>query len=144
MTTAFLALTTAVQTALAAALPGVQVLRGRAVPAGTGAQQYVLVNIDHTRGQALEIASGPTQWETVLGIVLYQRAAIGSDAEASIDATLGALWDAVAAIARPSGVVGMQLDPAIQWDLDEADHVVASASLVLRITHLTQAALAAP
>jgi len=144
--TAFLAITDAIKAALqgAPALAGVQVLRGRAVPVSAGGDQAILVNVKGARAVQLDINGDSMQWETTVAITVFQRAAIGSDAEAAIDPLLASVWATVVAIVPPAGVFGMTLDPSIQWDLDEADQIVVSAALSLRVTHYTTgAALAA-
>lgn len=141
---AFLALTEALRAALAAALPGVQVTRGRAVPLSAGTDQGVLINAKASRAAQLDINGDALQWETTVAVTLYARAAINSDAEAAIDPLLLSVWAALVGITPPAGVYGITLDPSITWDIEEADQVLVSASMALRINHYTTgAALAA-
>lgn len=143
---AFLGLTDLVRDALLAspALAGGRIKRGRAVPVGDQADSAITVNIIRSRAQQLDLEGQSLQWETVVAVTVYARAAAGTDAEATIDPLLLAVWARLLGITAPAGVFGITLDPAIQWDVDEADHTVVSASLSLRITHLTTgAALAA-
>ncbi|MBK9363000.1 MAG: hypothetical protein IPM99_18800 [Rubrivivax sp.] len=143
---AFLGLTDAVRDALLAnpALAGGNVQRGRGVPLPAGSSQGIDVSIASSRAQPLGLAHGSVQWESVVIVTCKARASAATDAEAAIDPLLVAAWQRLLAMTVPEGVSGMVLDPAIQWDIEEADQPVAAASLALRITHITNtAALAA-
>lgn len=144
--TAFLALTDALKAALQAApaLAGVPVVRGRAVPFAAGVDRGIALNIKASRATQLDINGDSMQWDTTVAIALFQRAAVNSDAEAAIDPLLASVWATVVGLTPPAGVYGMTLDPSIQWDVEEADQIVVSATMALRISHYTTgAALAA-
>ncbi len=143
---AFLGLTDAVRDALLAnpALAGGNVQRGRGVPLPAGSSQGIDVSIASSRAQPLGLADGALQWESTVVVTCKARASAATDAEAAIDPLLVATWQRLLGMTAPAGVSGMALDPAIQWDIEEADQPVAAASLALRITHITNtAALAA-
>lgn len=143
---AFLDLTTLVADALLSspALAGGRVKRGRAVPVGDEADSAITVNVVRSRAAQLDLEGQALQWETTVAVTLYARCAAGVDAEATIDPLLVAVWARLLGITAPAGVFGITLEPAIQWDVDEADATVVSASLSLRINHITNgAALAA-
>ena len=143
---AFLGLTDAVRDALLAnpALASGNVKRGRNVPMGSSVQQAIDISAAASRGQPLGLGDGSIQWETTLFIVCKARADASGDAEAALDPLLVATWQRLLGMALPVGVSGIALEPAVQWDVDEADQPVGTAALALRITHITTtAALAA-
>lgn len=143
---AFLVLTDLVRDALlqSPALAGGRIKRGRATPVGDEADSAITVNVIRSRASQLDLEGQSLQWETAIAVTVYARAAAGVDAEAAIDPLLVSVWDRLLGIAAPASVFGITLEPAIQWDVDEADATVVSASLSLRINHITTgAALAA-
>ena len=73
------------------------------------------------------------------------RATSQQDGEEAIDELLGPVWAALLAMPTPAGASGIALDPLIAIAVDEADQTVTTATLALRITHITTAAtLSAP
>ena len=73
-------------------------------------------------------------------VELYARAAASADGEQAIDPLLAAAWQRLQGVTPPPGVLGLQLEPSIDWDVDEADQTISKATLALRITHITTAA----
>lgn len=143
---AFLSITTAVRDALlqSPALAGGNVARGRNLPLAAADSQGIDVSIAASRAQPLGLADGSLQWETTVVVTCKARADASGDAEAAIDPLLVSTWQRLLAMPLPAGASGITLDPAIQWDIEEADQPLAAASLSLRITHITTtAALAA-
>ena len=143
---AFLGLTDLVRDALldTPALAGGRVRRGRAVAVQAEEASAITVNVARSRASQLDIEGQALQWETTIVVTVYARASVGQDGEAAIDPLLVSTWARLLGITLPAGVFGITLDPAIQWDVDEADTTVVSASLSLRINHITTgAALAA-
>lgn len=143
---AFLALTDAVRDALLTgpALAGGNVQRGRNVPLQASAPQGIDISAAASRGQPLGLHDGSVQWETTIVIVCKARADAAGDAEAALDPLLVATWQRLLGMTLPAGVSGIALEPAINWDIEEADQPIGSAALSLRITHITTtAALAA-
>jgi hypothetical protein len=141
MSTAFLAITDAVLSCLQAApaLAGGRVTRGRATAVSATSQTAIAVNAARSRAEPLSMDGSALQWETTVVVTLFGRAAAGSDAEAAIDPLLVSTWDRLQSLTAPPGVVDVALDPSITWDVDEADQTVVTASLALRITHITTA-----
>lgn len=139
---AFLSLTDVVRDALLStpALAGGRVRRGRAVSVQAEEASAITVNLARSRATELDLQGQALQWETAIVVSFYARASAGQDGEAAIDPLLVSTWGRLYAITPPAGVVGITLDPAIQWDVDEADTTVVSASLTLRITHITTTA----
>lgn len=137
--TAFLDITAAVRDALLAspALAGGNVNRGRNVPLAASAVQGIDVGIGSAQAQPLGMANPALQWESTVIVTCKARAAAGTDAEAAVDPLLAATWARLLAMPAPAGVVAMTLEPAVRWDVEEADQPLAAASLALRVTHLT-------
>lgn len=137
--TAFLAVTDAVRDALLAApaLAGGNVNRGRNVPLAASATAGIDVGIGAAQAQPLGLAGQTLQWETTVIVTCKARATAGTDAEAAVDPLLSSTWARLLAMTAPAGVVAMTLEPSVRWDVEEADHPLAAASLALRITHLT-------
>lgn len=143
---AFLGLTDAVRDALLAspALAGGNVKRGRNVPMSLSADQGIDISAAASRGQPLGLGDGSIQWDTTIVIVCKARADATGDAESALDPLLVSTWQRLLGMTLPPGVSGIALEPAIQWDGDEADQPIGTAALSLRITHITTtAALAA-
>ena len=144
MTTAFLALSTAITDALRPVVSTRvgNVLRGRRVSLAQGQTQGLRINSVQHAAKPLDLAGAHLQWETTLVVGILARATSDSDAEATLDPLLAAVWQALAALTAspPAGCFGIVLDPQIGIDLDEADQTVTVASLALRITHITDGA----
>lgn len=142
--TAFLALSDAVLAMLqqAPALAGGNIRRGRRIPVPEGVDQAIDVHVERSSGQVTDLDGSGLAWDTAVAIDLYARAADGTDAEQAIDALLAAVSARIAAAVPPDDVMSWLLDPAIQWELDEADDTLVLASLVLRVQHFTDAQFA--
>ncbi len=144
---AFADITDAVRDALlqAPALAAGNVNRGRSVPLPADAEQAIDVAMASSRAQPLSLSDTlAMQWESVVVVVCKARGNASTDAEDAIDPLVTAAWQRLLAMTAPAGVTGMTLDPVIQWGLDEADQPLATATLSLRLTHITTtAALAA-
>lgn len=142
MATAFLSITGAIKAALVglAALDGGQVYRGRDVVLPSTAQRGIRINTIRHAGKALDVAGTHLQWTGDVAITLMARATSSQDGEEVIDALLGPVWAALLAMPVPAGVIGLTLDPLVAIGVDEADQTVSTATLALRITHITNAA----
>lgn len=142
---AFLGLGDAVVSALSAgpALAGGRIRRGRAVPVPASHASAIDVHVQRSTADNQFLSGSLLRWETVVGIDLYARAAAGTDGEAAIDTLLGDVFARMGAAVPPSGVLGWVLEPAIVWDVAEADTTLVQASLALRVSHFTTTDLAA-
>ena len=145
MSSAFLGLTDAVVTVLSAAtaLAGGRIRRGRGVPVPKEHATAIDVHIQRSTADTVLLSGGLLQWQSLIGIDLYARAAAGTDGESAIDQLLTDTFTRMGAATPPTGVISWTLDPAIQWDVLESDQTLAQASLVLRVTHFSTTALAA-
>lgn len=143
MPTAFLALTDAVVDALRADPPlAPDIARGRGTPAGLGKGTAIRVGVATGKARALDL-DGTLKWETVIVVELFARAAANADGEQAIDPLLSAAWQRLQGVTPPPGVLGLQLEPSIGWDVDEADQTIVRAQLALLVVHTTGPALAA-
>lgn len=140
---AFLAIGDAVLAALSAgpALAGGNIRRGRRVPVPLEHSQAIDIHVQRSTADNQFLSGGVLLWQTLVGIDLYARAAAGVDGETAIDALLAAVFARMASATPPDGVLGWVLEPAIQWDVDEADATIVQASLALRVSHYTTTAL---
>lgn len=141
----FLAITTAVADALrqSPALAA-DIQRGRATPAGLGKTMAIRVAMANSTAKPIDLDGADMLWQSSIVVALYARAAAGVDGEQSIDQLFIDTWARLQALTAPPGVVGMTLDPTVQWDEEEADQTLTVVRIVLRITHRTTgAALAA-
>lgn len=142
----FLAITDAVRDALLAdpALAGGRVRRGRALQVSAEEASGIAVNVIRSRADPLDLRGQSLQWETQVAVTVYARAPAGSDGESAVDPLLVSAWARLLDMTPPAGALAVTLDPAVQWDVDEADATIASAQLSLRVVHITTgAALAA-
>lgn len=142
---AFLGLTDAVVTALSAAtaLADGHIRRGRGVPVPAAWTSAIDVHIQRSTADQAYLTGSLLLWQTFIGIDIYARAAAGSDGEAGIDTLLAAVFARMAAATPPTGAIGWTIDPAIQWDVVDADQPLAQASLLLRVQHYTTTDLSA-
>lgn len=125
------------------ALAGGNVRRGRRVPVPANVPQAIDVHVQRSTADNAQLAGDLLQWDTLVGIDLYARAAALGDGEAAIDPLLQAVFARLTTAPAPAGAIAWALAPAIQWDVDEADQTLVQASLALRITHFTTTDLAA-
>lgn len=144
MSSAFLGLSDAVVTALntPTALAGGRIRRGRGVPVPTSHATAIDVHVQRSTADTQYLSGSLLRWETLVGIDLYARAAAGTDGEAAIDTLLQDVFTRMAGATPPSGVIGWVLEPAITWDVAEADVPLVQASLALRVSHFTSTDLA--
>lgn len=140
--TAILTLTTPIKAALVGlpALNGGKVYRGRDVVLPRDEQRGIRINTVRHAGKTLDVAGTHLLWTGDLAITLMARATSKQDGEEAIDELLGPVWAALLAMPAPPGANGIALDPLIAIALDEADQTVTTATLALRITHITTAA----
>jgi hypothetical protein len=142
---AFLNLSDAVKAALmqAPALASGNVRRGRRLPVPTDQAQSIDIHVQRSSADNQFLSGGMLRWDTLVAIDLYARASAGTDGETAIDGLLASVFTRMAAATPPPGVIGWVLEPAIQWDIDEADQTLAQASVALRVSHFTTTDLAA-
>lgn len=138
----FLGITGAVLAALKAGTPlhpGVgSVVRGRRLVAPAGDKWRVTINAKRHAGSALDMSGADLQWDTLVGLDISIRAASDEDAEAAMDPLIQSVWQRLTAMTLPVGVLAATIDPQITLDFDEVDQTVATATLVLRVTHVTR------
>lgn len=143
MASAFLSLRDGVVAALLAdpAVAGGRVRPGRGTPLPEEWDSGVFVGVVRARGQRVALHGPARQWDTGIAVQASLRGtAPDADVEAALDALLVEVYARLDALTPPPGVHAVTLDPAITWEVDEADRPVISATLVLVITHTTTTA----
>lgn len=139
MTTAFVSLATAVQTALAGApaLAGGRVYLNRLAPIAAAHDTAVVVRLVQTTGR--EVALGAHDWTSEIDVECYARAATGADPSAAVDSLLESVWARLVAINAASlDAMALQLNPAITWQYDDgAEKPTACATVRMQVRHRT-------
>lgn len=137
---AFSDITAALQALLLQAPPlaGGRVWRGRLQPLAQEHDTAVVLRI--LRAPSVSgLLGNPLLWESRIAVDCHARAAVGQDPEDAVDALLMAVYARLAAAGQfAPGVSDAFADPAIEWDVDEADTALATATLVLSVRHQTQ------
>jgi hypothetical protein len=116
----------------------------RDVPLGKSEQRDVLITTLQAAGQLLTMDGSNTHWDTHVQVALRVRCAPAENAMQASDLLLQDVWPRLHALQPMSGVRTITVEPRITWDRDEADTTVAVARLMVRISHITGAALAPP
>jgi hypothetical protein len=84
--------------------------------------------------------AAPKDWETLLGVEILARGLTPEVAEDAVDALLGPVYARLAGWVPPGlAVEDAASEPAITWDTDEGEDAVARATVVVRLTHRTNA-----
>lgn len=138
MTTAFLAIAASIRAALAADLPLAdgRVFLNRLRPLPVGAVTALVVRLEQSRAQ--EEVIGAHDWDTGLVIECYARGTSDADPDDAVHALLVDAWARLAALDSGAlGVMSIALNPAIDWQYDDADGAFVCASVRLQVTHRT-------
>lgn len=138
MSTAFRAIAMAIAASLSAApaLAGVPVFQNRLKPLPEDRMTAVVVRKEGSNGQ--EAVLGMVDWQTDYAIECYGRGAPGTDPDAAADDLLQAVWARMAVIDLSTyQVMGVTLNPGINWDYGEAETPFACAIFRLQIIHRT-------
>jgi hypothetical protein len=131
MTTAFLALQSAIAAALAPAIPlgSVSLNRRRPIPAGQSSA--IALHLDQTSGD--ETVLGMLDWTTNFSVECYAKATAGADPAGAVDALFADVWARLSAIdAGALNAIAVTINPQLDWQYDETD-----ASLVCVVTRLS-------
>ena len=134
-----------VQTAIVAALMANPALaagnvRPNAVrPMSAGINAGVVVRLVASDAVQPQVIGGPFEWRTVFHIECMARAASGaSEPIAAVDGLLASAWERLTGMAPGSdGVTDVQLKPSIRWQVDDAETPLASALIVMQVSHIT-------
>lgn len=140
---AFTQIAAAVVTALLLPTPvaGGRVYRGRRGPLPAEHESMVVVPLGRSTGDSAGVSEGPTDWTTEIQVECHARGTDLVPVDDAVDALLSDVYARLAALALPAlGVMHVVLDPEIEWDYLEADTLLASATLTLRIVHRTHGA----
>lgn len=136
MTTAFLAVQSAIAAAVAPALSGGVVGLNRLRPIPAGQATAIVVRLDQTTGA--EQALGALDWTTSYAVECYAKAATGTDPAAAVDALFADVWTRLAAINSGAiGAMAITLNPQIDWQYDDAETPFVCVLIRLAVQHRT-------
>lgn len=135
----------AIQAAIVAALTAAPAVAGGNVkvnttrPVASSSNLAVVVRLMQSRAATPQILAGPYDWTTSLQIECLARAASGSaDPVAAVDALLETVWARLSTINTAGlGVFDVRMQPAIDWQVDDAESPVCSATVSLLVNHRT-------
>jgi len=143
-----LAIQQAIVAALAAspAVAGGRVWANRLRPLAAGQDTGVVVRLSLSRAQPVQQLSGPMDWQTVYAVECVARGtAPAQDPAQAVDALLAASWSRLSALSLDAlGVIDLRVQPAIDWDYDEAETVLARAAISVQVWHRTAGDSLAP
>jgi hypothetical protein len=122
-------------------ITGDRVERGRMAVLKKGWANGIVVRLVRSSGEPAGVGdTAPIDWTTVVGVEVLARGATPEAAENALDALVAPVFARLSRLALPAlSVLDVAPDPAIQWDAEEGEDVVARASFVLSIVHRTAA-----
>lgn len=137
----------AVQAAIVAALTSAPAAAGGNVRANTvrplsaTQSQGVVVRLLNSRSVGQTVLGGPYDWTSTYQVECLARAAsAAADPVAAVDGLLELVWARLAGINPLAlGAIDVRLQPAIDWQVDDADVPIAAAVISLQIVHRTAA-----
>ena len=135
----------AIQQAIAAALlaaPAVasgNVRQNATRPVASASTQAVVVRLAQSSAATPQVLAGPYTWTTRFEVECLARAAIGTaDPVAAVDTLLEAVWSRLSTLNTTGlGVMDVRMQPTIDWQLDDSETPLASATVYLQVTHRT-------
>lgn len=135
----------AIQAAIVAALTAVPAVAGGNVKANTtrpvasSSSLAVVVRLVQSRAATPQILGGPYDWTTSFQVECLARAANGSaDPVAAVDSLLETVWARLSTLNTTGlGVYDVRMQPAIDWQVDDAEAPVAAATVSLLVNHRT-------
>lgn len=135
----------AIQAAIVAALTAVPAVAGGNVKANTtrpvasSSSLAVVVRLMQSRAATPQILGGPYDWTTSFQVECLARAASGStDPVAAVDSLLETVWARLSTLNTTGlGVYDVRMQPAIDWQVDDAEAPVAAATVSLLVNHRT-------
>lgn len=135
----------AIQAAIVAALSAAPAVAGGNVkvnttrPVAASATLAVVVRLTQSRAATPQILGGPYDWTTSYQIECLARGSSGaSDPVAAVDALLETVWSRLSTLNTTGlGVYDVRMQPAIDWEVDDAETPVAAATVSLLVNHRT-------
>jgi hypothetical protein len=135
----------AIQAAIVAALTAAPAVASGNVKANTtrpvaaSSNLAVVVRMTQSRADTPQILGGPYDWTTSFQVECLARASSGSaDPVAAVDALLELVWARLSALNTTGlGVYDVRMQPAIDWEVDDAETPVAAATVSLLVNHRT-------
>lgn len=141
MSSAFKSLTDALVAAClqTPALAGGRIWANRLRPVSTLQTTAVVVRLVQTR--SAENMLGMLDWQTQFAVECYGRGTTGADPADAVDALLLDVWSRLASVNAASlGAMAVVINPAIEWQFDEAETPMACAIVSLLVQHRTPVA----
>ena len=136
-----LAIQTAIVTALMAApaVAGGNVKANVVRPFSAGQSLACVVRLVQSRAPTPQVLGGFYTWDTRFDVECMARGANGAaDPVAAVDALLELVWQRLSTLPTTGlGVVDVRMQPSIDWQVDEIDLPVASATVSLFVNHRT-------
>ena len=134
MSTAFQIILDGVIAALVStpALADGRVFANRLRPLPVGVCTAIVLRLEHSA--ANETVLGANDWDSAYVVECYARGTVSNDPAAAVDALLGDAWARLAGLdAATLGATSIAINPAINWQYDEADGPVVCASIRLQV-----------
>lgn len=141
MSTAFKSIADGIVAALlvAPALADGRVYANRLRPLHTGVSTAMVLRLEQS--SARETVLGAHDWDSAYVLECYARGTVNADPAAAVDALLASAWARLAGLsAADLGAMAIAVNPAIDWQYDEADAPVVCASVRLQVQHRTPVA----
>jgi len=136
-----------IQSAIVAALLAAPALAGGNVQANTlrplasSKSSAVVVRMLQSRAATPQMISGPYDWVTTYQVECLARGAAGSsESAAAVDGLLMDAWQRLSTLSPAGlGVIDVRMQPAIDWQMDDADTALVAAVISLQVNHRTEA-----
>jgi len=135
----------AIQSAIVAARVAAPAVAGGNVrtnatrPMAAGVSGGVVVRLVQSRAATPQVLGGPYDWTTQYSIECLARSATGSaDPVAAVDALLALVWERLSTLNTTGlGVIDVRMQPAIDWQVDDAETPTVAAVVNLLVNHRT-------
>ncbi len=140
MSTAFLAIQSALLAALSAApaLAGGRISANRLRPIAANQVTALVVRLDASEGT--EYTLGTVNWQSAYTVECYARAAAGADPSGAVDDLLASTWARLSALSFETLGASVSLNPRIDWQYDADETSVVCAVIRLTAQHQTTTA----
>ena len=140
---AHLSIQSAIVSALLAApaLAGGNVQANTLRPVSSSKTSAVVVRLLQSRAATPQTLGAGYDWTTTYQVECLARGAAGSsESAATVDALLESAWSRLSTL-NPAGlgVMDVRMQPAIDWQMDDAETPLVAAVISLSVNHRTQA-----
>lgn len=135
-----------IQSAIVAALLSAPALAGGNVQANTlrplasSKSSALVVRMVQSRAATPQILGGPYDWVTTYQVECLARGAAGSSESAAVvDSLLESAWQRLSTLSPTGlGVIDVRMQPAIDWQMEDAETPMVAAVISLQVNHRTQ------